>query len=64
MRERALSSLVEMAQWNSLRYALPAFILLGRVGGIDEQQIQDRWAQGDRGGMVLEVLRSSKKRRR
>jgi hypothetical protein len=64
MRERALSSLVEMAQWNSLRYALPAFILLGRVGGIDEQQIQDRWAQGDRGAMVLEVLRSSKKRRR
>ncbi len=64
MRERALSSLVEMAQWNSLRYALPAFILLGRVGGIDEQQIQDRWAQGERGAMVLEVLRSSKKRRR
>lgn len=64
MRERALSSLVEMAQWNSLRYALPAFILLGRVGGIDEQQIQDRWARGDRGAMVLEVLRSSKKRRR
>ncbi len=64
MRERALSSLVEMAQWKSLRYALPAFILLGRVGGIDEQQIQDSWTAGDRGAMVLQVLRSSKKRRR
>jgi hypothetical protein len=64
MRERALSSLVEMAQWNSLRYALPAFILLGRVGGIDEQQIQDSWARGDRGAMVLQALRSGKKKRR
>ena len=64
MRERALSSLAEMAQWNSLRYALPAFILLGRVGGIDEQRIQDSWAKGERGAMVLEVLRSGKKRRR
>jgi len=64
LRERALSSLVEMAQWNSLRYALPAFILLGRVGGIDEQQIQDSWARGDRGAMVLQALRSGKKKRR
>lgn len=64
MRERALPSLVEMAQWNSLRYALPAFILLGRVGGIDEQQIQDSWTRGDRGALVLEVLRSGKKQRR
>jgi len=64
MRERALSSLVEMAQWNSLRYALPAFILLGRVGGIDEQRIQESWTGGDRGALVLEVLRSGKKKRR
>jgi hypothetical protein len=64
MRDRALSSLVEMAQWKSLRYALPAFILLGRVGGIDEQQIHDSWARGDRGAMILQVLRSGKKKRR
>jgi hypothetical protein len=63
MRERALSSLAEMAQWNSLSYALPAFILLGRVGGIDEQHIQDSW-KGDRQTMILQVLRSSKKKRR
>ena len=63
MRERALSSLVEMAQWNSLRYALPAFILLGRVAGIDEQQIQESWTKGDRGAMIMQVLRSSKKKR-
>ena len=64
LRERAFSSLVEMAQWNSLQYALPAFILLGRVAGIDEQQIQDIWARGDRGAMILEARRSGKKKRR
>jgi len=54
---------VEMARWNSLRYALPAFILLGRVAGIDEQQIQESWTKGDRGPMIMQVLRSSKKKR-
>jgi hypothetical protein len=53
-----------MAQWNSLQYALPAFILLGRVAGIDEQQIQDIWARGDRGTMILDAGRSGKKKRR
>ena len=64
VRERALASLVEMAQWNSLRYALPAFILLGRVGGLDEHQIQERWANGDRAAMILEVAGSGKKKSR
>jgi hypothetical protein len=64
IRERALQSLVEMAQWKSLRYALPAFILLGRVGGLDEPQIQERWARGEREAMILQVVGSSKKKRR
>jgi hypothetical protein len=63
LRERALPSLVEMAQWNSLRYALPAFILLGRVGGLGEQQIQERWTRGDRAALALEVVGAGKKKR-
>jgi len=63
LRERALPSLVEMAQWNSLRYALPAFILLGRVGGLGEQQIQERWTKGDRAALALEVVGARKKKR-
>jgi hypothetical protein len=62
LRERALPSLVEMAQWNSLRYALPAFILLGRVGGLGEQQIQERWTKGDRAALALEVVGARKKK--
>jgi hypothetical protein len=48
LRDRALSSLVEMAKWNSLRYALPAYILLGRIAGMTEDQIQSTWSKGER----------------
>jgi hypothetical protein len=64
LRERALPSLVQMAQWRSLRYALPAFILLGRAGGLSEDQIQGSWTSGDRAAMVLQVLGAGKKKRR
>jgi hypothetical protein len=64
LRERALQSLVEMAQWNSLRYALPAFILLGRVGGLSEEQIQLSWTKGDRAAMVLQAVGAQKKKKR
>ncbi len=64
LRERALPSLVEMAQWKSLQHALPAFILLGRVGGLSEQQIQNTWTRGERTAMILEVIGAHKKKRR
>jgi hypothetical protein len=64
LRERALPSLVEMAQWNSLRYALPAFILLGRVGGLSEEQIQESWSRGERTAVIIEVVGSKKKKHR
>ena len=40
VRERALPSLLEMARWKHLPHALPAFILLGRVAGLPEAEIQ------------------------
>lgn len=64
LRERTLSSLVEMAQWKSLRHALPAFVLLGRVGGISEEQIHETWTNGDRAAMILEIVGTQKKKRR
>lgn len=63
LRERALASLAEMAQWHSLSYALPPFLLLGRVGGFKDKDIQDRWTRGDREDTVRDVLSGKKKRR-
>ena len=56
LRERALPALTEMARWNSLRYALPPFILLGRVAGLSEDDIQARWKKGEREQVIGNVL--------
>jgi hypothetical protein len=48
MRERSLNTLVEMARWSTLRYALPAFLLVGRIAGVPDAELQTQWAKGDR----------------
>ena len=48
MRTRALAALVEMARWKTLRYALPAFLLVGRIAAMPDQEIQQDWQKGDR----------------
>lgn len=48
MRERALGTLIEMARWRTLRYALPAFLLVGRVAGVADADLQAQWQKGDR----------------
>jgi hypothetical protein len=52
IRERAPASVLEMAQWRSLEYALPSYILLGRMAGLSEQQIQETWSRGERESLV------------
>lgn len=63
IRERALPSLVEMAQWKSLRHALPAWILLGRIGGLSQQQIEDAWTRGDRAGTIYRIVNGGRKKK-
>jgi len=52
LRERALASLIEMSRWKTLAHALPALILVGRVGGMTDQQIQTAWTRGDRESVI------------
>jgi hypothetical protein len=56
MRERALPALVEMARWKTLRYALPPFLLVGRVAGIPENQIRQAWEKGDRESVISKAV--------
>lgn len=62
IRNRALASVVEMARWHDLRHALPAFILAGRLAGLDEQEIETAWLSGDRKTVLEDALHPSKKR--
>jgi hypothetical protein len=32
-----------MAGWRSLRHAVPAFVLLGRMAGMTEGEIENSW---------------------
>lgn len=62
IRERALDSVVEMAQWKELRYALPPFILVGRLAGMNEEEIQRAWTSGRQAviGIALGAKRDKK----
>ena len=60
LHDRALPSLTEMAQWKSLPHALPAFLLVGRIGNVPEEQIHASWTSGDRAGMILRVANAGR----
>lgn len=62
LRERAMPSLTEMAMWKHLPHALPAFILLGRVLGLQEKEIQDMWSSGEREKLLAKTKEMMKKR--
>jgi hypothetical protein len=63
IRSRALPALVEMARWKTLRYALPAFLLVGRTAGVPEQELLDQWRKGDRETAIQKALAPSVKGR-
>jgi hypothetical protein len=61
LRERALPALTEMARWKTLQHALPAFLLLGRVAGIPDDQVQESWSRGDRDSIIAQAIAKKKK---
>jgi len=63
VRDRALDSVVEMARWKNLRYALPPFILVGRLAGMNEQEIQKAWSSGDRQSAIALALAAKPKKK-
>ena len=62
MDERALPDLVEMARWATPSYALPPFLLLGRVAGMTDQQVEESWRKGDRESVIRKAQPNGRKR--
>ena len=52
LRTRAMPALIEMAKWKTLEHALPAYVLVGRVAGLSEEQIQRTWERGERDSVI------------
>jgi hypothetical protein len=61
IRERALPALAEMARWKSLTHALGPYMLLGRVAGLTDKQIEDSWTNGERDAVIAKILKSTRK---
>lgn len=61
IHERALASLVDMARWKTLEHALPAYMLLGRVAGLPEADVQSAWERSDREYVVKAAEKRNKK---
>jgi hypothetical protein len=61
IRERALPSLIEMAEWKALTHALPPFLLLGRVAGMSDIDVHQAWTKGDRQSVIAAALAKKKK---
>jgi len=56
LRDGALLSLAEMARWKSMGHAMAAYVLLGRVGGLSEQEIAESWSRGEREGVIERII--------
>jgi len=56
LRERAVQPLAEMARWKTPRYALPAFLLLGRLANMPDAAVHAAWEKGDREQVITKAL--------
>jgi hypothetical protein len=61
IRERALTSLAEMARWPTRSYAHPSFELLGRIAGLKNTEVIESWEKGDPDPVIQKALDSAKK---
>lgn len=57
LKERAVPTLTEMARWKHLPHALPAFILLGRIHGVPEEDIKKAWSEERREAFLEGLLK-------
>jgi hypothetical protein len=57
LRTKAVLSLVEMARWKSRGHATAAVVLLGRVGGVPEADLQAAVASGDHAAAIDAALK-------
>lgn len=62
LRERAVSSLTEIASWQNPRHALPGFLLLARVAGFTAEETEAAWQNPDREPFFREAKKRLKKK--
>jgi len=56
LRQKALTPLVEMARWKALGHAGPALFVLGRVGGLSEEDLRNTVYRDEREPIIRAAL--------
>jgi hypothetical protein len=62
LRERALPALNETARFRHLPHALPAFLILGKVAGVPDAEVEAAWSAGEREKMLKQFAAALRKR--
>jgi hypothetical protein len=62
IRERARRSVIEMARWKTPSYALPPFLLAGRLAGMSYVDTLQQWATGDHEAVLAKLSGSGRKK--
>ena len=57
LQREAMAPLIEMAHWKSDGHAMPALMILGRIGGQSEDAIQAAWTRGERESIINAALK-------
>lgn len=52
LRDRALSSLVEIARWKDRGHAAAGFFILGRIAGLPDKELDEAWERNDREAVI------------
>ena len=60
IRSQALPSLLEMASWKNLGHALYPLMILGRIGGLPDDEIQKNLERGNRDSIIAAVTKPTK----
>jgi len=58
LRASALGPLVEIARWKNAGHALPAFMILARIGGYSDDAAHQLWEQGNRDAVIEAARRA------
>ncbi len=61
LRQRSVQSLIDMARWKT-GHAFAPFSILGRIGGLSEEEIQKLWDSGNRQLLIETVLKRIRRR--
>ena len=63
LRTQAIVPLVEMARWKNSGHAMPALLILGRIAGQSDDEVETAWKRGNREIVISAALARATRRK-